>query len=321
MEKQLFYQKLKELLEEMLGKNYAITLCQQSKIGWGTLDVIMIRKAKEKIAIVLYLQEYYEQFLAGTTINCLILTMLERYYVALEEQEQILKNSSLLQKKELLEPRLFFYCIPTKKNQELLKEIPHQNVLDLSLVCSLFISQKNATIASITITEKMMKTYGWTQAALFQKAKENTPFLFPEKLQSIIETLEESFKKLPNSIDVSKELQMVKEDSLPMMVISNHVHLYGFSAIFYPNVLQKLAEKEDKNLIIIPSSIHEALVLTDDKKLEAGKMNQMITEINQKQVREDERLSNRAYYYDRKRKELLFLSDYENGVYDLCVKF
>lgn len=321
MEKQLFYQKLKELLEEMLGKNYTITLCKQPKIGWGILDAMMVKKAGETVATVLYLQEYYEQFLAGTTISRITLTMLEKYDIVSEEQEQILKNSSLLQKKELLEPRLFFYCIPTKKNQELLKEIPHKEMLDLSLVCSLFISKKDATIASITITEKMRKTYGWTPEVLFQKARENTPFLFPERTQSIIETLEESFQELSDSMEISEELQRIQEDYLPIMVISNHFHFYGFSVIFYPNVLQTLAEKQNKNLVIIPSSIHEALVLIDDEKLKAEQINPMITEINQKQVREDEQLSNHAYYYDRKRKELFFLSDYKKGVYDLCIKF
>ena len=121
--------------------------------------------------------------------------------------------------------------------------------------------------------------------------------------------------------DIAEALGRIEHDGPRLTVVSNRFHFNGFSAVFYPGVLDELAGAEGGNLVVIPSSVHEALVFADDGNMEAEHINGMIMEVNHTQVLEEERLSDRAYYYDRDRRELFFMDDYRKGDRSVCVKF
>ena len=72
---------------------------------------------------------------------------------------------------------------------------------------------------------------------------------------------------------------------------------YGFA---YPEVLKKFCvEKMIDGVFVIPSSIHEVLLMIADKnKADIGYMRRTIKEVNNENVSEVERLSDSLYYYD-----------------------
>ena len=104
-----------------------------------------------------------------------------------------------------------------------------------------------------------------------------------------------------------------------LLVISNTSYINGFISIFYPDVLAQLAEEKNTNLIIIPSSIHEALVFPDYGQIKTEQINEMIIEINRTQVIEEEQLSEEAYY-DKDSKALFLMKDYKEGNRTLFIK-
>ena len=77
--------------------------------------------------------------------------------------------------------------------------------------------------------------------------------------------------------------------------------------MLYPGVLEKLAAQE--NVYILPSSVHEVLLLADRGGERADELKNMIAEVNSTQVPPEEVLSDSLYYYDysEKRVKIIFL--------------
>ena len=65
-----------------------------------------------------------------------------------------------------------------------------------------------------------------------------------------------------------------------------------------PAVMDNIAEKVGKDFYLLPSSIHEALVVPDRPDMEVDSLAAMVREVNATQVAKDEQLSDHVYRYD-----------------------
>ena len=87
-----------------------------------------------------------------------------------------------------------------------------------------------------------------------------------------------------------------------MTVVSNERGLNGAASLFYPDQMDKVAEKIGGDYYILPSSIHEQLVVPDDGNMSSVDLGNMVREVNATQVSPEERLSDEVYHYDSKDK-------------------
>ena len=81
-------------------------------------------------------------------------------------------------------------------------------------------------------------------------------------------------------------------------VVTNKQRIDGAGVLFYPEMMDNLAEVFDQNYFILPSSIHEMLVLPDNGEISADELRTMVAEVNATQVAPAERLTNNVYHYD-----------------------
>lgn len=93
-------------------------------------------------------------------------------------------------------------------------------------------------------------------------------------------------------------------DSFPMYVLSCRKAQYGAAAALYPQVLANIAEGFRDNLYLIPSSVHEWIILRASMICDPAPIGTMIREINQTEVLPGEVLSDSLYYYDAKKDKL-----------------
>ena len=74
---------------------------------------------------------------------------------------------------------------------------------------------------------------------------------------------------------------------------------YGGRAIIDMDMLQEVADKYESDLFIVPSSIHEIIVLKKDDAREAEELAAIIRTVNQTKVSPGEFLSNTPYVFER----------------------
>ncbi len=89
-----------------------------------------------------------------------------------------------------------------------------------------------------------------------------------------------------------------------MFVVSNVKGINGASCLIYPDVIKNLAEQLDADLYILPSSIHEIIVVKNNQKMDKNTFREMVTDINRTQVPEEDILSDNVYFYSRKRNAI-----------------
>lgn len=194
-----------------------------------------------------------------------------------------------------------------KKNKERLKNIPHVKFLDLALTFY-FNLEPEAAIgenASIQIENEHLKMWNIDMGKLYDLAMENTQQKLPPRCQNICDIIVDILKQegIEPGTSVLDDFR-TEAEALPMYVVSNRKNYFGASVICYPDVLKKMAQRLHSDLIILPSSVHEIILLPSDGKENVRELNDMIADINLHQVAEDEVLSDHLYYYDLERDEL-----------------
>ncbi|WP_168171599.1 DUF5688 family protein [Oribacterium sp. C9] len=89
-----------------------------------------------------------------------------------------------------------------------------------------------------------------------------------------------------------------------MFILTNAMYNNGAAVIAYPGFLEEMAERLKDNLIIIPSSIHEVIVLRESEINDDVPIGEHIRDVNKSCMEQSEILSDHAYRYDAALKKL-----------------
>lgn len=191
---------------------------------------------------------------------------------------------------EAMKPKLMLEVIPQKGNEDKLENIPHQKIEDMALVYRLDMGDSAGNKMTSVITNRQLGTFGISAEQLHQDALMNAPVSHPATLRPIHEVLAAMMETDP--MELSKEEPMI-------LVATTQDAFMGASVIQYPGFLEQAAEKIGKDFFILPSSIHEVLLLPDDGKMDFHELTEMVQSINEAQVAPAERLSDNVYHYDK----------------------
>lgn len=199
---------------------------------------------------------------------------------------------------EDVEKKIVYKLVNTGRNCELLEDIPHINFLDLSVIFQCMLLGAPGGTASILIHNAHMKLWDVTVDDLIKAAKENTPHIMGSELKTMEDVMCEIMsEELPEDFDYDA-VRAGMADSVPMYVLSNRYRVDGAACVLYPMLLSDICRALKSSFYIIPSSIHEVLVLPADNTDTGAEILAMIKEINDTQVKPEEILSYSLYYYD-----------------------
>ena len=141
--------------------------------------------------------------------------------------------------------------------------------------------------------------YSWkvTESDIYRAAYENTPKLLNFSIQSMASLFMEKIKT-DELCDVTyDDLKGLEEND--MFVLTNESRLNGASCMLYDNVLKEFADSVESDLYILPSSIHEVILLPKREIYNINDLKSMVHEVNAEEVAPDEVLSDQVYTYDR----------------------
>ena len=209
---------------------------------------------------------------------------------------------------------LFIRVCDAGRNGELLKNIPHTRIDDLAVTYHILRSIDAGGMSSMTVTSQMMTDLGITKEQLHQDAIENSPRLFPPMIENI-GTMLRLFEMKAAGLeeeDISEIRKTMDQDmQIPMLVVTNREQINGASALFYPGILDQVGEMMGEGYFILPSSVHEWIIVPDREGFDANEMQVMIMDANQNAVTPDIQLGDEAYHYDPKEHVFEKASVYE----------
>lgn len=277
-----------QCIEKKLGDSETLEKQEILKLNGVIARGISIRKEGEKIAPVIYLQDYYERFLSGAALEELAEEIMEQsreaQFVPEWNYEEILDFQKV-------KSRIVYRLINTEQNEELLKEVPNLPIFDLSIVFYLMISETDVGRCSVLIKNSHLEYWKLPISVLYECARQNTPRLFPYVL-------------MPMNAYVQRYAGGMVAPS-PLLVLSNSKGMNGAGVLLYSRMPERIYRHVGGKYYLIPSSIHEFLVVPWEPQISAEHIKEMVREVNENHVAEDEILSDNVYYFDGEQLTIL----------------
>jgi len=286
-----FVNEVTEAITVAAGPEYTVIPRRERRNNSVVLDGIMLQRGNERVAPNIYLDHYYAKYSNGESAEQIaeqILTLCE------EKREEILGLMSRLDfSPEYIREHLYYRLIGRERNAELLKEVPHRSYLNLAVIYYWVVYEEGEQIGSIMMTLRQMERFGWAEEELMQMAQENTPRLFPALTKGMDEIVGEL---------------LAQQADLPMLVLSNEKGINGAACLMYQGVLAMLEEVMKGSFYVLPSSIHELIVIPD-RGMSAVNLCEMVYCINRTQLPQEDVLSDTVYYYSKETKELVVVDE------------
>lgn len=290
MEIKEFAEIIREELEVRTG--LAVTTNEARKNNNIVLHGICITEPGSNVMPTIYLEPYFDSYEDGMSMESILASIIK---VAKDRKVSTSFDVNWFTDFEQVKDKIAFKLINYNDNKELLKEIPHTKFLDLAKVYFAVVESKAFGSGTIQIYNSHMETWGVTTEQLEEIATDNTPKLFPTIFIGLTELLEEI-------IPVDADLSEVDFGERLMYVTSNSKKFYGAAVMCYPNVIKDFAEHLESDLYILPSSIHELILIPTSEAVDEEKLKAMVRNVNQTLVAAEEILSDSVYKYSRENK-------------------
>lgn len=294
--------KMNQKLEGGVTASIQIAVKNNGRIKKG----IMIENPAVNISPTIYLEEFYEQFQQGEPLDNIIRSVINFYESVKYEEPWDIKKIECYQE---VRDKIVFKVIHTKRNQEMLRCVPHIGMLDLSIVFYVLLeAEKNGT-AVILVRNEHLEYWGIEKEVLFPLACGNAKRLLEASLMTMRETVEEILDpgcEIPhNLLKESVDAGIKTEGKDVMYILTNTIRSFGAACMLYPEVLETAGKVLEENYYILPSSVHEVILVPESQSPDPEKMTAMIRSVNETQVEEEDQLSDHAYYYDRRKKQMI----------------
>lgn len=299
-----FLELLVQKLQSALGDDFQFILRPLPRNNGVTLDGLTLQGPGIQLAPTIYLNPYYQRFLKGTSINSIISEILQLYH---STPSPFPSNSESLADFELLKSKIMFRMIHRASNQVLLSDVPHIPYMDLAIIFFLALEKTNSGQITALIHNNHARMWNVSTKDLWKMAQENTPREYPAEIKSMTEILKEISLENPDHICSNIFSDIEEQDSLeivPLYILSNQSGLYGASCMIYQDILKDFANQLEKDLIILPSSVHEVLLTPDTVNFSYDDLSTMVQTINTQDVSLEDRLSNQVYLYTRKDNQI-----------------
>lgn len=229
---------------------------------------ILFKQEDSNLAPTIYLEEFYQKYLKGQQVPDLADSICSIY------QEIRVKKTCDCQNLfdfNHVKEHIVYKLIRRDANEELLKQIPYEPFLDLAVVYYIQIDNTRFGSAAIQIRNEHLRYWRVEKEEIRRLAEKNTLRIYPVQIRQIVRF---------------------------MYVATNEQCSLGAAVMRYPDFREKVRGMIRGDFYILPSSIHEVILVPESFGLEPERMQEMVKEINQTGVAPEEVLSDSVYYFD-----------------------
>jgi hypothetical protein len=305
MTKEEFAREMRDRIQDEMGDGYEVKIQHVTKNNGVELTGLMVNDPTQNVAPTIYLDSMYEDVVRGdrSIADCA------------EIATGSIRNGMPSQKIDMgfftdweqVKDKVCFRLVNAEANREMLSVVPHEDFKDLAVTFFYPFEHDEIGKGSILIRNEHLQKWGVTEKELMEAARVNTPKLFPPRCVPMEDVLLQLMSHAPEGGAELPE-RPFREEALPMHVLTNGDRTYGAGVMMYDDYLAKVAEAAGCDLYVIPSSLHELIVLPRDGEMKGEMLRNLVREVNETQVDPQERLSYNVYEYDRQTQ---VLSTYE----------
>lgn len=294
MEYREFLENVRKEVESRYDSNVSVTLNHVMKNNGTELDGITIMEKDKNIAPTIYINSFYDRYREGVSLKAVVSEIIRIYN---QNKNSININADYFENYENVRKTIVYKLVNYQKNKKLLEDVPYKRVLDLAVVFYCLIEQRKGVSATALIHNEHLRIWNVTEDEIYNDALKNTPVLLAGSIVPMSKILSEIAGTAPVDND-EKVCEYTGEDIL--YVLTNSSRVNGATCILYDNLLKKFANDVHSDLYILPSSVHEVIIVPKKNAFDKSELADMVREVNEQGVSQDEILSDNVYEYNRK---------------------
>lgn len=257
---------------------------------------ILIEMPGINISPTIYLEEYYESYVAGRKIEQIVDDIKQLYEEIKQEKPW---DCESFRDYEGVRNRIVFKVINTAKNRKFLRTVPHLAFLDLSIVFYVLVDVSEEGTAAMVVNSSHADSWKVQAETLWEDAVKNVKNLLPAEFV----TMNHALKSLLGDVEYEEGdlLLEKKKDYDQMYVLSNKFRNYGAACIAYPNVLEMIGQILKKDYYILPSSVHEVIIVYDTYIVSEKKAPEGLTPVGDFEITIEEDAKTLYYILENKK--------------------
>lgn len=190
----------------------------------------------------------------------------------------------------LMLKHLIIQAVSAEKYEGILHFIPHERVEDIAIIYKAAIESDGEYTASVIVSHELLKSQGITERTFKKDALEQVPVNRPVIIKGLTETVME----MTGTAYVTTK----DHDDEKVFIATTKDRTYGSGVIAYPGFLGDAAKELKGSFYILPSSIHEVLLLKDEGKMDPDALRDIVKSVNRTTVAPEDRLTDSVYRYD-----------------------
>lgn len=309
-----FVEKMHQSIQACLNREQIVSVVEVPKNNGIVFTGISIRKENENVSPTIYLESFYREYCRGVSIEELTKSFLNIY----EEKKQTeIPDVCFFHDYDKVKTRLAVKLVNKAKNQKLLQQMPYKDFLDLAIVFYCQIGETALGNATVAIRNEHIEKWKVDPDTLLRDALENTKRILPPQITKMEEIIQEFLgdefhhddladRRMCEEGHVFPRLEGVPTFEItPMMVLTNSRKYLGAVGMIYDDVLENFGKELKDDFYILPSSIHEVILIPQSFIWDERELKNMVKEVNETQLDPEDILADSVYYYDRVRKTVI----------------
>lgn len=279
------------------GKEMQCSVIETMKNNNVSRVGISFHEQGSNISPVIYMEPYRKAAAVGRPMDNLMKEIAETVSRSMEQTQHF--DSMDYGDYESVMDYLSVTLVNGRHNREMLSKMPHRKMEDLALILELKFPMEEGS-GSIKVNHELADRWAVSTDDLFEQAEINAIKTEPPCLQRLEEALLSMSLGDGRPENLLEQKEPISEKmSAQLFVLSNESKSKGAAVLSYPSVLEKVDQLLPGGFYILPSSIHELLIVPKSPELDPKELGEMVRTINRSEVAKEEQLSDRVYVYDR----------------------
>ena len=290
-------EELPDFLPDDVYEDITIDDVEVAKMNDQKLHGLTFRPKGSDAAPTLYIDDLYERHQNGEDLGFLLIDLANRY----EEARHAPVPPDIDISWEKVMDNLSFRLLEKRRNTDFLANMPYADVGNgLALIVDINMPGDRNGDWRIAVNHGVMEALGVDKETLFFKAMDdvlvNDPPVLSDMTQALFSPEKDNLLDRTDPIDPS--------DLGGMYVLTTESGNLGASALFYPDVQEKAAELMGSGYYVLPSSVHECILVPDTAGHNEKDLCAMVKEANRTVVEPKDVLSDTVYHFDKDSRQL-----------------
>lgn len=293
--KEQFISAVKESLYEQ-GSDMNVSVNEVKKLN-ESYEAMTVTPEGARVGVNIGIERFYDAYNEGRPFDEVVDKAVETINHGINERPDFDIDSftDYSQMKE----KLAMEVVSAETNREMLENVPHKDLEDMAVVYRFVLSSDDEGRASILVTNQILESMGVTPEQLHADALEIAPQIKPAEIRGMSEVMAEMM-----GMEQAEALGIMpmrpEDEQLFVATVPDKTH--GAGVLAYQNFMDQAAERVGGDFFILPSSIHEVLIVPDNGRMDLKELEAMVRDVNATQVAPADKLTDNVYHYDSKEK-------------------